>query len=857
MIVDITPLAIIDASPLFTTLEALGPVGPRGLAGPQGLPGVPGLAGSAGAQGLTGATGPAGAQGLPGPTGATGATGLQGIPGLAGTAGSTGSTGATGAAGTPGAAGANGATGPVGPTGPVGAVNGEDARLATSSLGVTPIASGSVSGATRFLLPTPATVSGIIERVDVAVPTAQTAELYVCSVNADGTLNLLSLAPLKLAAGLNLIPLDLPVSVGQVVGILCNGGIYFAANAGTAALWSVTGPITTNTTKIVGGSHRLEFGVKISGEVLGGVHALRNRTTALETDFGQIEQLGVLPDNAATSTTAPGNTWFLPTPSARTGRIRKFQVASAVAQTAQIVVATLNADGTLTATSSTAVSITVGLNTLALDVAVNAGQYIGYWAPVGGLRYILATGLGAVYTSGVVGTNTPKSVAAAGQFSLQFGAIVGTGVNGDVNWLITRALNPSSADPAGLSGLSGTIPTDGTAAFAAARTAHPHPYVPQGVYSVTSLPNSGTGFWGPGRVSLNGKRVLLPTRPQAASLQLALRSKLLSEIGTGAPLMVIGDSITQGSGASSQDKHWLSLVTSFANLFGSPLDEPALTCFAAATLGFYGLTTAGTVSQGSNGPVSASLILATGASCSFTGTYESLDLFYTQDPSAGTLALSFNGAAAYKTVTCAGPLELDKTTWSTTTGASLTGQTASGTYTITASGGPVEITGLMRLGVRPAGAPQRLVTFRTARGGFTFANFTAAPVTSALKQAAFAGPTKPFVIIALGTNDALSVAPSVVKGRALALIALLKAAGVTRIAALPPARPSSALAFPVGSSYEAAIGALTQAYQEQSITVLPTHAIDFIAEGLTTDGVHPNDTGNDRMAQVVVETLAG
>jgi Collagen triple helix repeat (20 copies) len=842
MIVEFTPLAIVDAGPLFTTLEALGPVGPKGAPGPQGLAGLPGVPGVAGAAGSAGPAGAVGLQGLAGPAGAPGPTGPQGLQGFAGT------TGPAGTAGT---------TGPVGPTGPVGAVNGEDARLATSSLGVTPIASGSVSGATRFLLPTPATMTGIIERVDVAVPTAQTAELYVCSVNADGTLNLLSLAPLKLAAGLNLISLDMPVSVGHVVGILCNAGIYFAANAGTAPLWSVTGPITTNTPKIVGGSHRLEFGIKISGEVLGGVHALRNRTTALETDFGQIEQLGVVPDNAATSTTAPGNTWFLPTPSVRTGRIRKFQVASAVAQTAQIVVATLNADGTLTATSSTAVSIAVGVNTLALDIAVSAGQYIGYWAPVGGLRYILSTGLGAVYTSGVVGTNTPKAVAAAGQFSLQFGVIVGSGVNGDVNWLVTRALNPSSADPAGLSGLSGTIPTDATAAFAAARAAHPHPYVPQGVYSVTSLPNSGTGFWGPGRVLLNGKRVLLPTRPQAVSLQLALRAKLLSEIGSGAPLVVIGDSIAQGSGASNQDKHWLSLVTSFANLFGSPQDEPVLTCFAATTLAFYGLTTAGTVSQGSNGPVSASLILAAGASCTFTGTYESIDLFYTQDPGAGTLAFSVNGAAAYKTVACAGPLELDKTTWSATTGASLTSQTASGTYSITASGGPVEITGLMRLGVKAAGAPQRLVTFRAARGGFTFANFTAAPVTSALKQAAYAGSTKPFVIIALGTNDALSVAPTVVKNRALAMIALLKAAGVTRIATLPPARPSTALAFPVGSSYEAAIGALMQAYQEQGVPMISTHAIDFIGEGLTTDGVHPNDTGNDRMAQVVVETLAG
>ena len=39
--------------------------------------------------------------------------------------------------------------------------------------------------------------------------------------------------------------------------------------------------------------------------------------------------------------------------------------------------------------------------------------------------------------------------------------------------------------------------------------------------------------------------------------------------------------------------------------------------------------------------------------------------------------------------------------------------------------------------------------------------------------------------------------------------------------------------------------------------LIPANAVDWVAEGLTGDGVHPNDLGYERMAQIVVEALAG
>jgi hypothetical protein len=126
-----------------------------------------------------------------------------------------------------------------------------------------------------------------------------------------------------------------------------------------------------------------------------------------------------------------------------------------------------------------------------------------------------------------------------------------------------------------------------------------------------------------------------------------------------------------------------------------------------------------TVSTGTNGPIVESLILASGAAITFTGAYATVGVFYTQQSGAGSLAFQYNVGTAFGTTNAAGATELDRYA------GHATGQTASGTYTITASGGPVEITGLVRLGVKTAGSAPRLLTARHAHGSYSFGSFNA------------------------------------------------------------------------------------------------------------------------------------
>jgi hypothetical protein len=437
--------------------------------------------------------------------------------------------------------------------------------------------------------------------------------------------------------------------------------------------------------------------------------------------------------------------------------------------------------------------------------------------------------------------------------------MVTSGFRTDVLSALQAASQVASGDGFAAADTSGIA--DATAIFATARSAQPTPYVKPGSFSVTALPGLGSGFWGPGKIKINGQRFFTPIQPTERSLYLGARSALAPEIGAGAPLIVIGDSISHWAGASAADKHYTTLVQRFLNYGATIGDEPLMTALRPSstyTPAFYGVTATGAVSTGTNGPLNESAVLAAGAQIAFTGSYGQVDVYYTQAPGAGTLAFAYNGQAAYKSVNAASAV----TVLDAFSGPSPTGQTTSGTYTLTAVGGPVEITGLMRLGLVVASGPPRAHVFRAAHGSYTIRSFGAAAVTSILKQAAALSATPPRVLIALGTNDqGQRTGPQIAADLTAAgtgLLSLLKAGGVTRLHAMVPWRAAAgALPFAAGCSWDGALGALTDAYGAAGVDVLPVHLTDFAGLGLLTDGVHPSDVGHDQIAHLIVSHLAG
>lgn len=372
--------------------------------------------------------------------------------------------------------------------------------------------------------------------------------------------------------------------------------------------------------------------------------------------------------------------------------------------------------------------------------------------------------------------------------------------------------------------------------------------------AVTSIPVGGYGVWGRARYTINGYPYFISSKPGQFDLGKEFRAAFGYEVANGVPFVKIGDSIEWLSTASSRANHSLSMAVSFLNP-GSPGDEAVLNAVADSLLASHGITKTGTSTNGTTGPLGESLIMNAGCVLTFTGAYDQVDVFYDQAVAAGSLEFRYNGTL-YKTVSCAGAVELDKYS-----GPSPTGQTASGTYTITCTGANVTITGIDRLGVKTAGSLPRIRFFRDAHGSYTFANFTGAKITSIVKQASAFCAIKPVVVLALGINERNVVGPSgyaTVITRIQATITDLVAAGVTQIFARMPLRPYGAgeTFYASGLSFENLIGAMREVYKTNNVPVINTDAFDMGTAGqFVADGIHPGDDGHYELARKDLEGL--
>ena len=327
-------------------------------------------------------------------------------------------------------------------------------------------------------------------------------------------------------------------------------------------------------------------------------------------------------------------------------------------------------------------------------------------------------------------------------------------------------------------------------------------------------------------------------------------------------LCIIGDSISQGYGASAITNHWAYMLTAFLNFYTSPGDLMSFCNFdnngatANSYPAFYGVTTPASPTLGTNGPCGESIILSSGQSISITGAYAYVDVFYTQQSGAGSLAFSYNGGSAYKTVNCAGTTVLDKCTYP-----SATGESGSGTYTITATGGSVEITGLLRLApavsILPE-SPPRIPVMNFSHGSYQIPTFTSAMLTSMLAQAGFMGGTRHAAIIELGGNDVSYCTPSQIYTNLTNMITTLKAGGIKDIWGCGVLRPASgSKSYYSGTTDDNGCAAVRAVYRDAGVPIIPVDAIDWNGLGLYADGLHPNNTGQLKFLQLVAETVAG
>lgn len=707
----------------------------------------------------------------------------------------------------------------------------------SKQIGLSPTAVGSVFSLYSLFNASPVITSGYLTSLLIAVSSVQTATVLVANLNGDGTLTVTNKLLVTLTTGINnLTNLSLPVVSGQYVGIYATN-VYYTPSAASLNIWYTAGLTGTSTAKTVLTGQGLQFQITISALSRLSVDTVPSLSTAL----GSCSVFGKTTITATGITTSSNLTLYNAQQTTTDGYIESLQVAVLSPQYATIVVASINSANTqFTLISSATVYLSAGFNTITnVNLAVSAGQFVGVYAS--GI-YTTGSGLAAWYTTGLTGVGT--SIIKLTNFGLQLNYTISSGVQKKINALTnaTGLLVALNADSSGVA--------DSTASFAKARATTKSIYVPEGTYSVTALPNYGDGLYGNGKVNVNNTQFVIPYKPLPTSLYLKLRNYFAPQLYDKSPVVLIGDSISVGYGPSTAANSWFYKFNAFVNLYTSPNDLPSMVNFdSALPPSFFGVTIPASPTLGSNGPTRHSLILSSGQSISFTGIYEDVSVFYTQATSAGSLVFDYN-STVFRTINCAGSTAYDVTTYPNPTS-----QTTSQTYTITATGGSVEITGVMRLGVTNTNQPPRLFTMNHSHGSYSITTFTTNALNSIIKQSQFAGGNNALAIIALGENDQLTTLPSVIYTNLINMITTLKTGGFKTIIGCGVLKPASGVyTYSAGCSYDGANGAIRSAFRDQNCRIISIDAIDF--DGLGFGTPHPNDEGQVKYLQMMAETIS-
>lgn len=696
------------------------------------------------------------------------------------------------------------------------------------------------------------TVDRWAETLEIPVTTGGNANIVVAMVNGDGTLSAIAgipPVPVTLAAGVNTISgLDIYVPAGAVLGAGGRTGFYYSSGATT--IWSTTVVPTTSTAKTISTSNPLHIRWKLTPEVPHKARVGYAASTANSSALGTTKTAG-WPAIIGTGSNVPQfyAIALTDTPATADGYVPAITIGSPSGGSVDVMVANLSGTTITAIGDRKTITVPVGSNPINTALRISAGQVVIIQANNSGAFAFQnsANPLGIVV--GVHSGSTlavGQTVAPSTLHRYEVSATIASGLTGTVAAISHGVGTVPAAPVAGTGG-------DETAAFTAASAPSSTAFVPAGTDAITALAATGHGLWGPGKLYLSGMRWPLPMRPTSTTMLTQVQANLMEHAANSDVIALVGDSISHWSSASAGAKHWFNMLTAWLNYGQSVGDEPVMTALRPSSTydpSFYGVSYTGTITTGTTGPLGESAILAAGAVLTFTGAYEAIGFWAEQASGAGTVTVARAGVTI-GIIAMAGVATHD-----VYSGDIATGNPASATYTLTVSGAPVEVTGLLRLGILTTGR-RRFRTGRFAHGSYTFASFSAARRASIIKQCTYAGGVA-VPILALGINDAFGTDPATIIANATALIDDFTTAGAPRIFALPPMRPTSTwdASYTGGRTFGPAHGALRRLYRQRGVIILPVDGIDMAGIGGQQDGLHPNDAGNDAMLVAAAERLA-
>lgn len=356
-----------------------------------------------------------------------------------------------------------------------------------------------------------------------------------------------------------------------------------------------------------------------------------------------------------------------------------------------------------------------------------------------------------------------------------------------------------------------------------------------------------------------------------------LWASLLPQKGASSSLVIIGDSVTVGTGGTViRDNGWGAILTD--QLYGAQTENT--TDGEIQSNLFEGLVLGPSTPPGSGttGPLKMSAVLAVNTYIQFTGSYGFVDVFYETSVGAGTLSITVDTHTdpPYRTIDCNAASAHDVCSYDGTT---TTPDTNSHQYRITATGGSCEITGLIRIGTAPSDG--RLYINRMASSGYSTKDFTdATQLLSVTKQGGFknfnanvtlsdghvvSNPGS-FYVIFLGLNDAFYISGAETKKTTpteyeMNLVGIMRAIVANnannRIAIMIPYVPNT---IPLSLLYDYPFGQYVEAARRAGTSfgavIADCSTVDFISEGLlAADGLHPNDNGHMRIYQIFARAV--